>query len=76
MRLPRLQCVEVEVSEWDPPLSSSPAFRALANELRLYSPNVTRMVFVDEFERTVVTAVGGICRMDPDTNFEFLWRDI
>ena len=76
MRLRRLQCIEVEVSEWDPPLSSPSAFRALANELRLYCPNVTRVVFVDEFERTVVTAVGGICRMDPDVNFEFLWRDI
>jgi len=76
MRLPRVQCVEVEVSEWVPAPDSPPAFRALASEMRLYSPTVTRVVFVNEFDRTVVTAVDGVCRMDPDANVDILWREI
>ncbi|KAG6822558.1 hypothetical protein H0H93_005313, partial [Arthromyces matolae] len=56
MQLPRLRCIEVEVSEWVPAPTSPAALRALASELRLYNPNVTRVVFVKDFERTVVTA--------------------
>jgi hypothetical protein len=75
MRLPRLQCVEVEVSDWVPPPSSPPAFRALASEMRLYTPQVARVIFVHNFERTVVTVVGGVCRIDNDANCEALWRE-
>jgi hypothetical protein len=75
MRLPRIQCVEVEISDWDPPPSTPPAFRALASEMRLYTPTVTRVVFVQNFERTIVTVMGGVCKMDRDTNYEMLWRD-
>lgn len=76
MRLPRVQCVEVEVSEWVPAPDSPPAFRALASEMRLYSPTVTRVVFVNEFDRTVVTAVDGVCRMDRDVSIDLLWREV
>ncbi|KAJ3575503.1 hypothetical protein NP233_g1059 [Leucocoprinus birnbaumii] len=75
MRLPRIQCIEVEVSSWVPPPSSPPAFRALASEMRLYTPSVSRVVFVHDFDRTIVTVVDGVCRMDNDANYELLWRD-
>ncbi|KAG6846451.1 hypothetical protein H0H93_013890 [Arthromyces matolae] len=73
--LPRLRCIEVEVSEWVPAPTSPSALRALASELRLYNPNVTRVVFVKDFERTVVTAFNGVCRVEPDVNTESLWRE-
>jgi hypothetical protein len=76
MRLPRVQCIEVEVSEWAPPPTTPPAFRALTNEIRLYSPNIMRVIFVDDFERTAVTVSAGVCKIDRDANFEFLWRDL
>jgi len=44
MRLPRIQCVEVEVSDWVPAPSSPTAFRALASEMKLYTPSVSRIV--------------------------------
>ncbi|KAF5374116.1 hypothetical protein D9615_008870 [Tricholomella constricta] len=75
MRLPRVQCVEVEVSEWVPAPDSPPAFRALAGEMRLYSPTAKRVVFVNDFDRTVVTAVDGVCRMDVDVSIDMLWRE-
>ncbi|KAF5360522.1 hypothetical protein D9756_004507 [Leucocoprinus leucothites] len=75
MRLPRIQCVEVEVSDWIPPPSSPPAFRALASEMRLYTPSVSRVVFVHNFDRTVVSVVDGVCRMDNDASCELLWRE-
>lgn len=76
MRLPRIQCVEVEISDWVPPPTSLPAFRALASEMRLYSPLITRVVFVHEFERTVVTAVNGVWRLDTEISTDILWREI
>ncbi|KAL0568928.1 hypothetical protein V5O48_013048 [Marasmius crinis-equi] len=78
MRLPRIACVEFEVSEWDPsPLGvGAPAFKALANELRLYCPTVTKVVFVHEFERTVISYVEGIGSLDMDISPEILWREI
>lgn len=76
MRLPRIQCVEVEVSEWLPPPATTAALRALASEMRLYSPTVTRVVFVHEFDRTVITAFDGVCRLDTDINIDILWREI
>ncbi|KAF9559730.1 hypothetical protein CPC08DRAFT_637480 [Agrocybe pediades] len=74
-RLPKLQSVEFEVSSWRPSPSSPPALRALAGELRLYNPSVIRMIFVHDFDRSVVTAVNGICRVDTETSAELLWRE-
>ncbi|KAJ7107894.1 hypothetical protein C8R44DRAFT_885285 [Mycena epipterygia] len=78
MRLPLLRCIEVDISAWAPPPSSSPAFRALAAELRLYCHDVNTVVFVDrEFQRTVVTAApGGVLRIDDDAIPEVYWREI
>ncbi|KAF8184223.1 hypothetical protein BJ912DRAFT_853209, partial [Pholiota molesta] len=75
MRFPKIQSVEFEVTEWDPPPSSPAALRALAGELRLYSPSVLRIIFVQNFDRTVVTAVDGICRVDPEISTDLLWRE-
>lgn len=74
MRLPHAQCIEVEISDWDPSPSTPPAFRALANEVRLYCPSITCVVFVHDFDRTVVTAVDGICQLGGDA--ENLWREV
>ncbi|KAF9258414.1 hypothetical protein L218DRAFT_964487 [Marasmius fiardii PR-910] len=78
MRLPRVSCVEFEVTEWDPsPLSVGiPAFKALANELRLYCPTVTRVIFVHDFERTVISYVRGVGKMDYESSPEIMWRDV
>ncbi|KAJ7651925.1 hypothetical protein B0H17DRAFT_958106 [Mycena rosella] len=76
MRLRRLRCIEVDVSAWTPPPTSSPAFRAVAAELRLYCPDMHTVVFVHEFERTVVTAVAGVLRINADANPELFWREI
>ncbi|KAK7027752.1 hypothetical protein R3P38DRAFT_3190836 [Favolaschia claudopus] len=76
-RLHLLRCIEVDVSAWNPPPSSSPAFRALAAELRLYCPEVHTVVFVRDFERTVVnTGETGVLKIDDDTSPELFWRDI
>jgi hypothetical protein len=75
MRLPRLQCVEFEVSEWQPPPTSRGALRALASELRLYCPSVRCVVFVHEFERFVVRVREGMCVVDPDAVPDNLWRE-
>jgi len=74
-RLPNIQSVELEVTEWDPPPSTPAALRALASELRLYKPSVVQIIFMENFDRTVVTALGGICRMDLETNIDLLWRE-
>ena len=78
MRLPRIACVEFELSEWDPsPLNvGTPAFKALANELRLYCPTVTRVVFVYDFERVVISYVEGVGSIDSESSPEILWRDV
>jgi len=76
MRLPRLQCIELEVSDWDPVPNTTPALRALTYELRLYCPSVTRVIFVYDFDRVVMRAVGNTCFLDGDANSETLWRDV
>lgn len=75
MRFPKIQSLEFEVSEWDPPPSSPAALRALASELRLYNPSVIRVVFVQDFDRTAVIAVDGICRVDREISTDLLWRE-
>lgn len=77
MRLKLLRCLEVDVTAWSPPPSSPRAFRALAAELRLYCPNVTTVIFVHEFERTVIsTGAGGVLQIDEDASPELFWREI
>jgi hypothetical protein len=76
MRIPRLECLEVDVSEWVPSPTSVPvALRSLTSELRLYCPSVTRVIFVHEYQRFVVTVVDGICRYEGEIDTESIWRD-
>ncbi|KAF9522207.1 hypothetical protein CPB83DRAFT_840668 [Crepidotus variabilis] len=73
-RLPKIRCVEFEVSEWKPQPSSASAQRALAGELQLYVPSITRVVFVLDFDRSVVSTSGHIWRVDLEIATEYLWR--
>ncbi|KAJ7677138.1 hypothetical protein DFH06DRAFT_1466431 [Mycena polygramma] len=77
MRFGALRCLELDVSAWMPPPSLPSAFRALAAELRLYCPAVDTVVFVHEFDRTVVsTTATGVLQLDEDASAELLWREI
>lgn len=75
MRFPRLRCVEVEVSEWEPPPMTPAALRALTYELRIYCPSIVQVVFVYDFDRAMMTVVEGNCVLDADAVTETLWRD-
>ncbi|KAH6907509.1 hypothetical protein BKA70DRAFT_1189502 [Coprinopsis sp. MPI-PUGE-AT-0042] len=82
MRLPLLQCVEVEVSSWEPPPSSPAALRALASELRIYCPRLDTVVFVLDFDRTLVSKKRGTSSWlvvdddDDEYHAEDLWREV
>ncbi|KAI0738875.1 hypothetical protein C8Q80DRAFT_1275097 [Daedaleopsis nitida] len=77
MRLPQLRCIEVDVSEWDPPPTHAAALRAVTYEVRLYCPTVVTIVFVYEFERHLVRVVGGLAVYDDeDAVAENLWREV
>ncbi|KAH7913376.1 hypothetical protein BJ138DRAFT_1002510 [Hygrophoropsis aurantiaca] len=75
-RLSLLECIELDVTEWEPTPPIPAGVRALASELRLYCPSVQRVIFVNDFERTVVSVVQGICALDCETNTENVWREI
>ncbi|KLO10098.1 hypothetical protein SCHPADRAFT_943134 [Schizopora paradoxa] len=74
-RLRKLQAVELEVTDWEPPPSPQ-AMRALASELRLYCTTVQCVVFVADFERTMMRVVDGFFKVDYDTNLDNLWREV
>ncbi|KIM36542.1 hypothetical protein M413DRAFT_288553 [Hebeloma cylindrosporum] len=74
--LSNIQSLELVVSQWEPPPSTPAALKALASEVRLYKPSVVQIIFVQDFERTVITAVDGICRVNSEVNMDTLWRDI
>ncbi|KAJ6503206.1 hypothetical protein C8R47DRAFT_1210481 [Mycena vitilis] len=77
MRFGALRCLELDVNAWTPPPSLPSAFRALAAELRLYCPAVDTVVFVHDFDRTVVSpTVTGVLQLDEDSSAELLWREI
>ena len=76
MRLPHLQCLELEVTEWDPPPMTPAALRSLTYELRIYCPKVDRVVYVYDFDRVTMKLVDGLCVLDNETAAESLWREI
>ncbi|TCD66850.1 hypothetical protein EIP91_000804 [Steccherinum ochraceum] len=76
MRLHKLQCIEVEVSDWEPPPTSPAALRALTLELRIYCPSIQRVIFVQDFDRTVMKMTDDFCVVDDDVNVETLWRSL
>lgn len=75
MRFPRLRCVELEVSHWQPMPDSFQAFRALAGELRLYCPKISIMIFVHDFERSVVRYLDGGYILDETAAPDLFWRE-
>ena len=76
MRFPKLRCVELEVSEWEPPPMTPAALRALTYELRIYCPSISRVVFVYEFDRALMEVEpDGACALDPDAITDTLWRE-
>ena len=70
-----LECLEVDVSEWEPPPPVPSGMQALAGELRLYCPSLQRVVFVNDFERTVITAARGRYAVDHESNTDNIWRE-
>ncbi|OCH92821.1 hypothetical protein OBBRIDRAFT_811454 [Obba rivulosa] len=76
MRFSKLRCIEVDVSEWEPPPTHPAAMRALACELRLYCSTVTCVVFVYDFERLSVSVVDNLCVPDDDIVADNLWREV
>ena len=75
MNFTRLQCVELEVSEWDPAPMTPAALRALTFELRIYCPSVWRVIFVYDFDRVVMKVEDNVCVLDHDIAADALWRD-
>ncbi|KAH9889896.1 hypothetical protein C8Q73DRAFT_765405 [Cubamyces lactineus] len=76
MRLPQLRCIEIDVSDWDPPPTHAGAMRALTHEMRLYCPTVTSVVFVYDFERHLVRVEGHLAVYDEDATTDGIWREI
>jgi hypothetical protein len=76
LRLPHLRCIELEVTEWEPPPMTPAALRALTYELRIYCPLVNRVIYVYNFDRVVVKVVDGQCTLDDEASAEGLWRDV
>lgn len=76
MNFPRLQCIELEVSEWDPAPMSPAALRALTFELRIYCPTVSRVIFVYDFDRAVMKMTESRCVLDSDAAVDTLWREV
>lgn len=76
MRLHRLHCVELEVTDWDPPPMSPAALRALMYELRLYCPSVTTVIFVYDSDRVVMKVEEYRCVLEQDASPDLLWREV
>ncbi|KIP07936.1 hypothetical protein PHLGIDRAFT_510813 [Phlebiopsis gigantea 11061_1 CR5-6] len=77
MRFPRLRCVELEVSKWEPPPMTPTALRALTYELRIYCSSISRVIFVYDFDRALmVVEPDGACVLDPDAATDTLWREV
>jgi hypothetical protein len=66
----------VDISEWEPSPRVPAGVRALASELRLYCPSLQQVIFVNDFERTVIVASRGTYIVDRDSNAENMWREL
>jgi hypothetical protein len=73
-RLRELRSAELDVSDWEPPPVSFTALRGLARELHLFVPSIALIVFVRDFEPTVLRIVDGLWRMTDDTIIDTAWR--
>ena len=76
MKFAHLQCVELDVSEWDPAPMSPAALRSLTFELRIYCPTVTKVVFVYDFDRAVTKVADNMCVLDSEAMPETFWREV
>lgn len=77
MRLPFLESVELEVSDWDPQPTSNAACRALAGELRLYCTGIQTVVLVCDLDRTLVRWIEGTYSISrADAEMEALWKEV
>ncbi|KAF9649428.1 hypothetical protein BDM02DRAFT_3186321 [Thelephora ganbajun] len=79
--LPCIECVEVEVTDWDPPPMSFLALRAITNELRLYCRTVKKIVFVYDFDRVVITVLddgagGYVLEEEHGGAADVIWREV
>ena len=79
--LPCIECVEVEVTDWDPPPTSFQALRAITNELRIYCRTVKKLVFVYDFDRVVITVLddgAGECVLEEEHGgaADVIWREV
>ena len=52
------------------------ALRALTYELRIYCPQVDRVVYVYDFDRVVMKVVDNLCVLDHEAAAESLWREL
>ena len=73
-RLRELRSVELDVSDWEPPPVSFTALRGLAREFHLFVPSIALLVFVRDFEPTVLRIVDGLWRMTDDGVVDTVWR--
>ncbi|KAI0345510.1 hypothetical protein BDW22DRAFT_1426198 [Trametopsis cervina] len=76
MRLPRLRCVELELTEWEPPPMTPAALRALTYELRIYCPSIDRVIYVYDFDRVVMKVEDNVCVLDSEAVADNLWREV
>ncbi|EIW81540.1 hypothetical protein CONPUDRAFT_104945 [Coniophora puteana RWD-64-598 SS2] len=75
-RLAFLHTVEVDVTEWEPSPSVPAGVCALAGEMRLYCPSIQRVIFVNDFERTVVCVINGSPKVDYYSITDTTWREV
>jgi hypothetical protein len=78
--LPHIECLEVEVTDWNPPPTSFAALRAITNELRIYCRTVNKVVFVYDFDRAVITVsddgAGGCVLGEENSGVaDVIWRE-
>ena len=52
------------------------ALRGLAREFHLFVPSIALLVFVRDFEPTVLRIVDGLWRMAGDTVVDMAWRSV
>lgn len=68
--------MELELSDWHPAPETLPAMRSLFGELRLYCPRIVKLVFVHNFERTIVAYDRGVYVIEDEGNAENFWREV
>ncbi|KIY52475.1 hypothetical protein FISHEDRAFT_35221 [Fistulina hepatica ATCC 64428] len=77
MRFLNISAIALDVSQWYPSPVSPVAMRALANEVHLYQPSITRILFVHgDDDYSMAENIGGNFTTEGTTFGEDLWREI